>query len=148
MSLNILEERDIQIPQLRIRLPLDLLLVATANPDDYTHRGRIVSPLKDRFGTQDPHALPRDARRGIRSWVEEAAPASAHVPVRVPAFMKEIVAALTAELRRSPHVNHRSGVSVRYSIGNLETLAAAAVRRAARGGNLRRYRAPATSPRS
>ena len=65
---------------------------------------------------------------------QEAAPIEGAVPLRVPAFMKEVVAALTAELRRSPHVNHRSGVSVRYSIGNLETLQAAAVRRAARTG--------------
>ena len=131
---NILEERDIQIRGYRIRLPLDLLLVATANPDDYTHRGRIVSPLKDRFGTQIRTHYPETLAEEIRIMDQEASPASAHVPVRVPAFMKEIVAALTAELRRSPHVNHRSGVSVRYSIGNLETLAAAAVRRAARSG--------------
>jgi magnesium chelatase subunit I len=131
---NILEERDIQIRGYRIRLPLDLLLVATANPDDYTHRGRIVSPLKDRFGTQIRTHYPETLAEEIRIMDQEASPASAHVPVRVPAFMKEIIAALTAELRRSPHVNHRSGVSVRYSIGNLETLAAAAVRRAARCG--------------
>ena len=131
---NILEERDIQIRGYRIRLPLDLLLVATANPDDYTHRGRIVSPLKDRFGTQVRTHYPETLAEEIRIMDQEARPAAGSVPVRIPAFMKEVVAALTAELRRSPHVNHRSGVSVRYSIGNLETLAAAAVRRAARTG--------------
>ena len=131
---NILEERDIQIRGYRIRLPLDLLVVATANPDDYTHRGRIVSPLKDRFGTQVRTHYPETLAEEIRIMDQEAAATADGVPVRVPAFMKEIVAALTAELRRSPHVNHRSGVSVRYSIGNLETLAAAAVRRAAVGG--------------
>jgi magnesium chelatase subunit I len=131
---NILEERDIQIRGYRIRLPLDLLVVATANPDDYTHRGRIVSPLKDRFGTQVRTHYPETLAEEIRIMDQEAAAPASGVPVRVPAFMKEIVAALTAELRRSPHVNHRSGVSVRYSIGNLETLAAAAVRRAAVGG--------------
>ncbi len=131
---NILEERDIQIRGYRIRLPLDLLMVATANPDDYTHRGRIVSPLKDRFGTQVRTHYPETLREEIRIMDQEAARPSHGVPVRVPAFMKEIVAALTAELRRSPHVNHRSGVSVRYSIGNVETLAAAAVRRAAIAG--------------
>jgi magnesium chelatase subunit I len=129
---NILEERDIQIRGYRIRLPLDLLLVATANPDDYTHRGRIVSPLKDRFGTQVRTHYPQDAADEIRIMDQESRTTAGVVPVRVPAFMKEIVAALTAELRRSPHVNHRSGVSVRYSIGNVETLSAAAVRRAAR----------------
>ena len=67
MSLfNILEERDVQIRGYRIRLPLDLLLVATANPDDYTHRGRIVSPLKDRFGTQVRTHYPRRVIEEVR----------------------------------------------------------------------------------
>ncbi len=131
---NILEERDVQIRGYRIRLPLDLLLVATANPDDYTHRGRIVSPLKDRFGTQVRTHYPETLGDEIRIMRQEAQPPAGDVQILVPPFMEEIVAALTAELRRSPHVNHRSGVSVRYSIGNLETLAAAAVRRAARTG--------------
>ncbi len=131
---NILEERDVQIRGYRIRLPLDLLLVATANPEDYTHRGRIVSPLKDRFGTQVRTHYPDTLGDEIRIMEQEARPPAGVVPLRVPAYMKEVIAALTAELRRSPHVNHRSGVSVRYSIGNLETLAAAAVRRAARAG--------------
>ena len=131
---NILEERDVQIRGYRIRLPLDLLLVATANPDDYTHRGRIVSPLKDRFGTQVRTHYPESLADEIAIMEQEARTPAGDVPLRVPAYLEEIVAALTAELRRSPHVNHRSGVSVRYSIGNLETLAAAAVRRAARTG--------------
>lgn len=131
---NILEERDVQIRGYRIRLPLDMLLVATANPDDYTHRGRIVSPLKDRFGTQIRTHYPETLAEEIRIMDQEASPLEVGVPLRVPAFMKEVVAALTGELRRSSHVNHRSGVSVRYSIGNLETLQAAAVRRAARTG--------------
>jgi magnesium chelatase subunit I len=133
---NILEERDVQIRGYRIRLPLDMLLVATANPDDYTHRGRIVSPLKDRFGTQVRTHYPETLREEIRIMDQEAASPAGWVPVRVPVFMKEIVAALTSELRRSPHVNHRSGISVRYSIGNLETLQAAAMRRAARTGEV------------
>jgi magnesium chelatase subunit I len=133
---NILEERDLQIRGYRIRLPLDLLLVATANPDDYTHRGRIVSPLKDRFGTQVRTHYPETLADEIRIMEQEARPPAGNVPLRVPLYMKEVLAALTAELRRSPHVNHRSGVSVRYSIGNLETLAAAAIRRAARTGEL------------
>jgi magnesium chelatase subunit I len=131
---NILEERDVQIRGYRIRLPLDLLLVATANPDDYTHRGRIVSPLKDRFGTQVRTHYPETPRDEIRIMDQEVRAPAGDVAVRVPLFMKEIVASLTQELRRSPHVNHRSGISVRYSIGNLETLVAAAVRRAARTG--------------
>jgi magnesium chelatase subunit I len=131
---NILEERDIQIRGYRIRLPLDLLVVATANPDDYTHRGRIVSPLKDRFGTQVRTHYPETAQEEIRIMEQEARQPVGGVPVRVPVYMLEILAALTGELRRSPHVNQRSGVSVRYSIGNLETLIAGAVRRAARSG--------------
>ena len=131
---NILEERDVQIRGYRVRLPLDILLVATANHEDYTHRGRIVSPLKDRFGTQVRTHYPDTTREEIRIMDQEAGRPGGPVPVRVPVFMKEVVAALTAELRRSPHVNHRSGISVRYSIGNLETLQAAALRRAARTG--------------
>ena len=131
---NILEERDVQIRGYRIRLPLDLLLVATANPDDYTHRGRIVSPLKDRFGTQVRTHYPESLEDEIAIMELEARAWSSDVPVRVPVYLEEVLAAFTAELRRSPHVNHRSGVSVRYSIGNLETLSAAAIRRAARTG--------------
>jgi magnesium chelatase subunit I len=134
---NILEERDVQIRGYQIRLPLDLLLVATANPEDYTHRGRIVSPLKDRFGTQVRTHYPESLGDEITIMEQEARPAvAADIPVRVPAFMKEILAALTSELRRSPQVNQRSGVSVRYSIGNLETLVASALRRAAATGEV------------
>ncbi|MFN2590131.1 MAG: sigma 54-interacting transcriptional regulator [Actinomycetota bacterium] len=133
---NILEERDVQIRGYRIRLPLDVLLVATANPEDYTHRGRIVSPLKDRFGTQVRTHYPETLAEEIRIMDQEARPGAGRdrTAVRVPEFMKEIVAALSAELRRSAQVNQRSGLSVRYSIGNLETLVAAALRRAARAG--------------
>jgi magnesium chelatase subunit I len=129
---NILEERDVQIRGYRVRLPLDLLLVATANPEDYTHRGRIVSPLKDRFGTQIRTHYPETLGDEITIMDQEARPPAGSIPVRVPAFMKEVLAALTSELRRSPQVNQRSGVSVRYSIGNLETIVASALRRAAR----------------
>jgi magnesium chelatase subunit I len=129
---NILEERDVQIRGYRIRLPLDLLLVATANPEDYTHRGRIVSPLKDRFGTQVRTHYPDTIDQEIRIMEQESRPPAGGLPVRVPAYMEEVLATLTQELRRSPNVNQRSGVSVRFSIGNLETIRAAAVRRAAR----------------
>jgi magnesium chelatase subunit I len=131
---NILEERDVQIRGYQIRLPLDLLLVATANPEDYTHRGRIVSPLKDRFGTQVRTHYPETLGDEITIMEQEARPPGVRLPIRVPAFMKEVLAALTAELRHSPQINQRSGVSVRYSIGNLETVVAAAMRRAARAG--------------
>ena len=135
---NILEERDVQIRGYQIRMPLDLLLVATANPEDYTHRGRIVSPLKDRFGTQVRTHYPETLGDEIQIMDQEARSLAGRgegeIPVRVPEFMKEVLAALTAELRRSPQINQRSGVSVRYSSGNLETLTATALRRAARTG--------------
>jgi magnesium chelatase subunit I len=131
---NILEERDVQIRGYKIRLPLDLLLVATANPEDYTHRGRIVSPLKDRFGTQVRTHYPETAGEEIRVMEQEARKPAGGLPVRVPEYLKEVLAALTQELRRSPQVNQRSGVSVRFSIGNLESIRAAAVRRAVRAG--------------
>jgi len=133
---NILEERDVQIRGYQVRLPLDLLLVATANPEDYTHRGRIVSPLKDRFGTQARTHYPETLGDEIAIMDQEARPPPEGVGavVRVPPFMKEVLAALTAELRRVPQINQLSGISVRYAIGNLETIIAAAVRRAARTG--------------
>ena len=119
---NILEERDVQIRGYKIRLPLDLLVVATANPEDYTHRGRIVSPAQGPVRHAGPHALPGDRRgRGRGSWCRRPRLRPQGMPVHVPRFMHEVLAALTGELRRSPQVNQRSGVSVRYSIGNLET---------------------------
>ncbi|MGH2773344.1 MAG: AAA family ATPase [Actinomycetota bacterium] len=132
--LNILEERDVQVRGFKVRLPLDLLLVATANPEDYTHRGRIISPLKDRFGTQIRTHYPEDIRDEIAIMEQEAGDPHAAVPLQVPIYIKEVLAELTAQLRRSPQVNQRSGVSVRFSIGNLETASASAIRRAVRSG--------------
>jgi len=132
--LNILEERDVQIRGFKVRLPLDLLLVATANPEDYTHRGRIITPLKDRFGTQVRTHYPTQTSQEIEIMQTEARAPHPGIPVYVPAFMKEVVAEFTSQLRSSPQVNQRSGVSVRYSIGNLETLVAGAMRRAVRAG--------------
>jgi magnesium chelatase subunit I len=132
--LNILEERDVQIRGFKVRLPLDLVLVASANPEDYTHRGRIISPLKDRFGTQVRTHYPEDPEDEIAIMDQEAAPPDVGIPVYVPVFMKEVLAEFTHQLRRSPKINQRSGVSVRYSIGNLETLMAGALRRAVLSG--------------
>ncbi len=133
--LNVLEERDVQVRGYKIRLPLDLLLVASANPEDYTNRGRIITPLKDRFGAQIRTHYPLDTDAELAIVVQEAA----IVPPRgvrlvVPEHMAAIVAAITHEARRSPHVNQRSGVSVRLSIANYETLVANAIRRALRLG--------------
>ncbi|MGH7378439.1 MAG: magnesium chelatase, partial [Candidatus Methylomirabilales bacterium] len=116
---------------------LDLLVVATANPEDYTHRGRIITPLKDRFGTQLRTHYPADAASEIRIMDQEAKLPPTGPPVFIPHFLKEILAELTQQLRRSPQINQRSGVSVRYSIGNMETMVASALRRAVRAGEPR-----------
>lgn len=128
--LNILEERDIQVRGYKIRLPLDIMLIASANPEDYTHRGRIISPLKDRFGTQVRTHYPEKIEDEIRIMDQEATAAPEGIPLTVPHYIKEVLAEFSAELRRSPQVNQRSGVSVRFSIGALETSAASALRRA------------------
>ena len=132
--LNILEERDVQIRGHRIRLPLDVMLVATANPEDYTNRGRIITPLKDRFGAQIRTHYPFETMTEVKIMEGEADLPSAGIPVSVPPFMKEIVAEISQLARRSTHLNQRSGVSVRLSIANYETLVASSIRRALRTG--------------
>ena len=133
--LNVLEERDVQVRGYKIRLPLDLLLVASANPEDYTNRGRIITPLKDRFGAQIRTHYPLDVDTELAVVRREAAPfEEAGLWVEVPPFMREIVATLSHLARSSTHVNQRSGVSVRLSITNYETLVASAARRALRLG--------------
>lgn len=128
--LNILEERDIQVRGYQIRLPLDVMLIASANPEDYTHRGRIITPLKDRFGTQVRTHYPERIDDEIAIMEQEAKPVTETIPVRVPRHLKEVIAEFTAQLRSSSQVNQRSGVSVRFSIGALETIGASALRRA------------------
>ena len=129
--LNVLEERDIQIRGHVVRLALDILVVGTANPDDYTNRGRIISPLKDRFGAQVRTHYPRTVSDEMAVVQQESLPPPVDVTVEVPEFMDEILARLTAGLREAPEVNQRSGVSVRFTIGAHETMVAGAVRRAA-----------------
>src|SRR5579884_4192536 len=131
--LNVLEERDIQIRGYKIRLPLDVMLVASANPEDYTNRGRIITPLKDRFGAQIRTHYPLDVETEMDVVDQEARPVSGDgLHIDVPRFMTEIVAEMSQQARRSPHVNQRSGVSVRLSIAHYETLVANATRRALR----------------
>jgi len=133
--LNVLEERDVQIRGYKIRLPIDLMLLASANPEDYTNRGRIITPLKDRFGSQIRTHYPLDAELEAAVVEQEAKPlATEGLNVHVPGFMTEIVAEISQQARRSPHINQRSGVSVRLSIANYETLVANATRRALRHG--------------
>jgi magnesium chelatase subunit I len=136
--LNVLEERDIQIRGYTLRLPLDLILIASANPEDYTNRGRIITPLKDRFGAEvrthyplelsDEIALIRQEARVI--WDADT-PHSAPV---VPDHLIEVIARYTRAVREAPAVDQRSGVSARFAIAAVETVAASAVRRAARLG--------------
>ena len=126
---NLLEERDVQIKGYRIRLPLDIYVVATANPEDYTNRGRIITPLKDRYGAQIRTHYPRSIEQEIRIMDQEASPLLKSEEVLVPRFMKEIIAEFTALARRSPEINQRSGVSVRVSISNYETVISNALRR-------------------
>ena len=135
--LNILEERDIQIRGFTVRLPLDLLLVATANPEDYTNRGRIITPLKDRFGSELRTHYPLDRLREIDIMRQEAKSPAPGIEVVVPDFLEDVIAEFTHQIRGSGHVNQRSGVSVRLSISNLETLVASAIRRAVRTGATR-----------
>jgi magnesium chelatase subunit I len=133
--LNVLEERDVQIRGYKIRLPLDLMLVASANPEDYTNRGRIITPLKDRFGAQIRTHYPLDVDLEMEVVAQEVRTLEAEkLAVHVPEFMTEVVAEISQQARRSPHVNQRSGVSVRLSITNYETLVANAARRALRNG--------------
>lgn len=132
--LNVLEERDVQIRGHLVRLDLDLLLVATANPEDYTNRGRIITPLKDRFGSEVRTHYPTSVVDELAIVDQELKPPPAEVAWDLPVVMAEIVAALTDRARTSSHVNQRSGVSVRFSIANAETLLASAVRRSLRTG--------------
>ena len=133
--LNVLEERDVQIRGHRIRLPLDVVMFASANPEDYTNRGRIITPLKDRFGSQIRTHYPLDADVEMDIVEQEASiPEVDGLNVAVPEFMSRVVATISHEARRSPHLNQRSGVSVRMSVANQEAIAASAIRRALRSG--------------
>ena len=134
--LNILEERDVQIRGFTVRLPLDLFVVASANPEDYTSRGRIITPLKDRLGSQvrthDPRTLDHEleiVRQEKQRFAGGDEPA-----IAVPPFIEELLAELTHLARRSPEISQRSGVSVRVTVANTEVLEAAALRRAVRLG--------------
>jgi magnesium chelatase subunit I len=133
--LNVLEERDVQIRGYKIRLPLDVMLVASANPEDYTSRGRIITPLKDRFGAQIRTHYPLDAETEEEVIQQEARTAKLDgVKVDVPPYMAAVVAGISQLARQSPQINQRSGVSVRLGVANYETLVAAAARRGLRLG--------------
>jgi magnesium chelatase subunit I len=123
--LNVLEERDIQVRGYQLRLPLDLLLVASANPEDYTNRGRIITPLKDRFGAEIRTHYPLDLALETDLMRQEA-----DLVAAVPEHLVEVLARWTRAVRESPAVDARSGVSARFAIAAAETVAASALRRA------------------
>ncbi|CAN5335538.1 sigma 54-interacting transcriptional regulator [soil metagenome] len=127
--LNVMEERDIQIRGYVLRLPLDVLVVASANPEDYTNRGRIITPLKDRFGAEIRTHYPTEMADEIAIIRQES-----DLVADVPDYLVEILARFTRALRESSAVDQRSGVSARFAIAGAETIAAAAIHRATRQG--------------
>jgi magnesium chelatase subunit I len=128
---NIMQERDVQIRGFRVRLPLDICVVASANPEDYTNRGRIITPLKDRYGAQIRTHYPKQIDIEIDIMEAEHSPllASDGYRITVPQFMKEIIAETTSMAREHADINQRSGVSVRMSIANYESMIGNALRR-------------------
>jgi len=127
--LNVMEERDIQIRGYVLRLPLDVLVVASANPEDYTNRGRIITPLKDRFGAEIRTHYPHEVSEEIAVIAQEA-----DLVAAVPDHLLEVLARFTRALRESSSVDQRSGVSARFAIAGAETIAAAALHRATTQG--------------
>ena len=139
---NVLEERDVQIRGYPVRLNLDVSMVFSANPEDYTNRGRIVTPLKDRIGSVIRTHYPKTIEEGMRITVENAwldrgeasragaEQADSDLPrVTVPSFMHRVLEEAIASARKSPHINQASGVSVRTAIACLETMVSSAERR-------------------
>ncbi len=129
---NVLEERDVQIRGFPVRLPLDICAAFTANPEDYTNRGRIVTPLKDRIGSVVRTHYPLNVSDAIRitrdnAWLARNGDART---IDVPSYILEVIENFARVARSSPHVNQQSGVSVRASITSAETLVSNAERRA------------------
>jgi len=128
---NLMEEADIQIKGYRVRLPLDVMLVASANPEDYTSRGRIITPLKDRFGAQIRTHYPVTVKDEMAIVEQEWQQFSdGDINFSVPDYVKEVIAEITHQARRSPDIGQSSGVSVRVSIANMETVVSNSIRRA------------------
>jgi magnesium chelatase subunit I len=132
---NLMEEKDVQIKGYKIRLPIDVMFVASANPEDYTSRGRIITPLKDRFDVQIRTHYPKTLEEEIAVMEQEATlPPESGMALRVPPFVKEIIAQITFEARGSNEINQTSGVSVRVSINNFESILSNAEKRAVING--------------
>ena len=130
--LNVMEERDIQVRGYTLRLPLDVLLAASANPEDYTNRGRIITPLKDRFGAEIRTHYPREMAAEVALVAQEAKLIDIGAEVGEP--LLEVLARFSRHLRASAAIDQRSGVSARFAVAGAETVAAAALRRAALTG--------------
>jgi magnesium chelatase subunit I len=131
--LNIMEERDVQIRGYKIRLPLDVYVVASANPEDYTNRGRIITPLKDRVGSEIRTHYPLTIEHEITIMEAESNHfATEGMEIVVPLFMKEIIAEITHKARSSNDISQRSGVSVRVTVSNYENVLSNASRRSLR----------------
>ncbi|HTM11149.1 MAG TPA: sigma 54-interacting transcriptional regulator [Verrucomicrobiae bacterium] len=130
---NLMEEKDVQIKGYKIRMPLDVVIVASANPEDYTSRGRIITPLKDRFDVQIRTHYPQSIQDEMAIMEQESAPMNERShSVSVPQFIKEILGHMTFEARKSNEINQSSGVSVRVTINNYESLISNAEKRALR----------------
>lgn len=128
---NILEEGDIQIRGFKLRMPLDLQFVFTANPEDYTNRGSIVTPLKDRIGSQILTHYPEDVETAKKITTQEAKLQEERgVYVHVPELAKDLLEQLGFEARESDYIDHKSGISARMSITAFENLISTAERRA------------------
>ena len=133
---NLMEEKDVQIKGYKIRLPVDVVFVASANPEDYTSRGRIITPLKDRFDIQVRTHYPKTLEHEVAIMEQECSyPLHFEMPLRVPQFLKDILAQITFEARASNEINQTSGVSVRVTINNLESLISNAEKRAIINGD-------------
>ena len=128
--LNVLEERDIQVRGYNLRLPLDMLVVASANPEDYTNRGRIITPLKDRFGAEIRTHYPLDLELEVQLLEQEA-----DIHAVIPRHLLDVVARFARGVRESSAIDQRSGVSARFSIACVEELSGAALRRSAIAGD-------------
>src|SRR5256885_9079552 len=118
-----MEEKDVQIRGYRVRLPLDLFVIASANPEDYTSRGRIITPLKDRFGSQVRTHYPLSISEEMQIMDAERHAIPQDFQLLFHSFMKQVVAELIHLARRSPHISHSSAVSVPRSIHSVQDLA-------------------------
>jgi len=135
---NIMEENDFQIKGFPVRLPLDILVIATANPEDYTNRGRIITPLKDRFDVQIRTHYPKKRQNEIAIMEQEYRDMGfGDLETFVPNFIKNILAEMTFQARTSPDVNQSSGVSCRVSIRSYESIMGSALRRSLELGESR-----------